>query len=67
MERFQKLAEGPRENTQKCEMTLKSVSMIYIHHSKKSYTHLKSGFKTHSDSTTVIWNNSGVNQLSLLE
>ena len=56
MERFQELAEGPRENTQKCGRTQKSVSMIYIQHSKKGNMRLKPGFKTRSDSTAVIWN-----------
>lgn len=61
MERFQELAEGPRENIQKYEVTLRSVAMIYIQYSKKkSNVHLNSGLKTLSDSITLVWNNSVV-------
>jgi hypothetical protein len=31
MARFQELAEGPRENIKKYEMTRERLSMIYVH------------------------------------
>lgn len=67
MEGIQELAQGPRENILKCEMTLKSGSVIYIQGSlkKKKGKWLKPEFNTHSDATPGVWRHKA--ELSLLE
>lgn len=55
MERVQELAEGPRENTQEWQRTRKSVSVIYVQHSKNGNVHGRPGVQRHSDSTAVVW------------